>query len=57
MRRCYDCPAFCQQGPRLTREQMLRQEAAHVFAELLGPDLVEKNLQAIQQGHDLCHIG
>ena len=35
----------------------LQHEARHVFSDLLGPDLVERNLQAIQQGHDLCHIG
>ena len=35
---------------------MLR-EARHVFSELLGPDLVDKNLQAIRQGYELCHVG
>ena len=35
----------------------LKQEAAHVIAGLLGQELVERNLQAVQQGHDLCQIG
>jgi len=49
--------AFAKVAPHIIGLDQLRQEAAHVFAELLGPDLVDKNLQAIQQGHDLCHIG
>ena len=49
--------AFAKVAPHIIGLDQLRQEAAHVFAELLGAELVEKNLQAIQQGHDLCHIG
>ncbi len=49
--------AFAKVAPHIIGIEQLRHEAKHVFAELLGPDLVEKNIQAIQQGHDLCHIG
>lgn len=49
--------AFARVAPHIIGLDRLRDEARHVFAELLGPELVEKNLQAIQQGHDLCHIG
>lgn len=49
--------AFARVAPHIIGLDTLRQEARHVFSELLGPDLVDKNLKAIQQGHDLCHIG
>jgi Pyruvate/2-oxoacid:ferredoxin oxidoreductase gamma subunit len=49
--------AFARVAPHIIGVEKLRDEARHVFSELLGPDLVERNLQAIQQGHDLCHIG
>jgi Pyruvate/2-oxoacid:ferredoxin oxidoreductase gamma subunit len=49
--------AFAKIAPHIIGVDQLRQEARHVFSELLGADLVDRNLQAIQQGHDLCHIG
>ena len=49
--------AFAKVAPHIIGVEKLKQEAAHVIAGLLGPDLVEKNLQAVQQGHDLCQIG
>jgi pyruvate ferredoxin oxidoreductase gamma subunit len=49
--------AFAKVAPHIIGLGQLQQEARHVFSELLGPDLVDRNLQAIQQGHDLCHIG
>ncbi len=49
--------AFARVTPHIIGIDQLRDEARHVFSELLGADLVEKNLQAIQLGHDLCHIG
>ena len=49
--------AFAKVAPHMIGIEQLRHEAKHVFSELLGADLVERNLQAIQQGHDLCHIG
>lgn len=49
--------AFAKVAPHIIGIEQLRKEATHVFSELLGADLVDKNLQAIQQGHDLCHIG
>ncbi|MFT3780745.1 MAG: 2-oxoacid:acceptor oxidoreductase family protein [Nibricoccus sp.] len=49
--------AFAKVAPHIIGIEQLRHEAKHVFSELLGADLVDKNLQAIQQGHDLCHIG
>jgi Pyruvate/2-oxoacid:ferredoxin oxidoreductase gamma subunit len=49
--------AFARIAPHIIGLDQLKLEAKHVFSELLGADLVDKNLQAIQQGHDLCHIG
>ncbi len=49
--------AFAKVAPHIIGVEKLKEEAAHVIAGLLGPDLVEKNLQAVQQGHDLCQIG
>jgi len=49
--------AFARIAPHIIGLDLLKLEAKHVFSELLGADLVDKNLQAIQQGHDLCHIG
>lgn len=49
--------AFAKVAPHIIDIDKLHAEARHVFSELLGAELVEKNLQAIQQGHDLCHIG
>lgn len=49
--------AFAKVAPHIIGVAKLKEEAAHVIAGLLGPDLVEKNLQAVQQGHDLCQIG
>ena len=49
--------AFARIAPHIIGLDLLKLEAKHVFYELLGADLVDKNLQAIQQGHDLCHIG
>jgi len=49
--------AFAKVVPHIIGVEQLRHEAVHVFSELLGADLVEKNLEAIQQGHDLCRIG
>jgi pyruvate ferredoxin oxidoreductase gamma subunit len=49
--------AFARIAPHIIGVDQLRQEARHVFSELLGADLVDRNLQAIQHGHDLCHIG
>jgi len=48
---------FAKIAPHIIGLDQLRHEAKHVFSDLLGADLVDKNLQAIQQGHDLCHIG
>jgi hypothetical protein len=49
--------AYARVAPHIIGIDQLRHEARHVFSDLLGADLVERNLQAIQQGHDLCHIG
>jgi len=49
--------AFARIAPHIIEVGQLRNEARHVFSELLGADLVDRNLQAIQHGHDLCHIG
>jgi len=49
--------AFAKACPNIISLEKLLQEAGHVFSELLGPDLVDKNLQAIQLGHDLSHVG
>ncbi len=49
--------AFAKVAPHIIGVEQLRHEAEHVFSELLGADLVEKNIEAIQQGHDLCRIG
>jgi len=49
--------AFARVAPQIIGLDQLKHEAKHVFSELLGADLVDKNLHAIQQGHDLCHIG
>lgn len=49
--------AFAKICPQIIGLEQLSHEAVHVFSELLGADLVDKNLQAIRQGHDLCHAG
>lgn len=49
--------ALAKVEPRLIGLEQLKEEAKHVFSELLGAELVDRNLQAIQQGHDLCHVG
>ncbi len=49
--------AFAKVAPHIIGLEPLKHEAKHVFSELLGSELVDKNLQAIQQGYDLCHIG
>jgi pyruvate ferredoxin oxidoreductase gamma subunit len=49
--------AFAMACPNIISLDALKGEATHVFTELVGADLVEKNLLAIQQGHDLCHAG
>ena len=49
--------AFAKVAPHIIGVEKLKLEAVHVISGLLGPDLVEKNLQAVQQGHDLCQIG
>ena len=49
--------AFAKVAPHIIGVEKLKQEAAHVIAGLLGQELVERNLQAVQQGHDLCQIG
>lgn len=49
--------AFAKVAPHIIGVEKLREEARHVFSDLLGPDLVERNLEAIQQGHNLCQIG
>ena len=49
--------AFAKVVPHIIGIDRLRLEAEHVISGMLGPDLVERNLQALQQGHDLCHIG
>lgn len=49
--------AFAKVMPHIIGIDKLQHEAKHVLSGLLGADLVERNLQAVQQGHDLCHIG
>ena len=49
--------AFAKACPNIISLELLQHEAKHVFSELLGPELVDKNLKAIQHGHDLCHAG
>jgi pyruvate ferredoxin oxidoreductase gamma subunit len=49
--------AFAKVAPHLIELDQLMHEAQHIFSSLLGADMMDKNLQAIQQGHDLCHIG
>lgn len=49
--------AFAKVAPHIIGLDPMLREARHVFSELLGADLVDKNLQAIRQGHDLCHVG
>ncbi len=49
--------AFAKVMPQIIGIEQLRTEAVHVLTGMLGADLVERNLQAVQQGHDLCHIG
>lgn len=49
--------AFAKIAPHVIGIEQLREEADHVFSELLGADLVEKNIKAIQDGHDQCHVG
>ena len=44
--------AFAKAVPEIITLEKLKIEAKHVFEELLGPDLVEKNLLAIQDGYD-----
>jgi pyruvate ferredoxin oxidoreductase gamma subunit len=49
--------AFAMACPNIISLEVLLREATHVFSELVGADLVEKNLQAIQLGHDNSHAG
>jgi Pyruvate/2-oxoacid:ferredoxin oxidoreductase gamma subunit len=49
--------AFAKACPNIIDLEKIKSEAVHVFSELLGPDLVEKNIQAIQNGHDQSHVG
>ena len=49
--------AFAKVMPHIIGIDQLRTEAVHVLTGMLGADLVERNLQAVQQGHDLCQIG
>lgn len=49
--------AFAKACPNIIDLNKLKEEAVHVFSELLGPELVEKNIQAIQDGHDLSNVG
>jgi len=49
--------AFAKACPNIIDLKKLKEEAVHVFSELLGPELVEKNIQAIQDGHDLSNVG
>jgi len=49
--------AFAKACPSIIGLEKMKEEAGHVFAELLGADLVEKNINAIQQGHDQAHVG
>jgi pyruvate ferredoxin oxidoreductase gamma subunit len=49
--------AFAKVAPHIIGIEQLQQEAKHVLTGMLGADLVERNLQAVQQGHDLCQIG
>ncbi len=49
--------AFAKACPNIISLEKMREEAGHVFAELLGAELVDKNITAIQQGHELAHVG
>ena len=49
--------AFAKVMPHIIGIDQLRTEAVHVLTGMLGADLVERNLQAVQQGHDLCQVG
>lgn len=49
--------AFAKACPNIIGLEKLQEEAKHVFSELLGSDLVEKNLQAIVLGHDHSLVG
>lgn len=49
--------AFAKIAPHVIGIEQLRGEAVHVFSELLGAELVEKNIKAIQDGHDQCRVG
>jgi len=44
--------AFARAFPAIIALDDLLREARHVFAHLLAADVVEKNLEAIQRGHD-----
>lgn len=44
--------AFAKACPQIITVDKLVKEAKHVFGHLLAEELVEKNLQAIQAGHD-----
>ncbi len=44
--------AFARACPDTIGVKVLVREARHVFAHLLAADVVEKNLEAIQRGHD-----
>jgi len=44
--------AFSRAFPSIIVLDDLLREARHVFAHLLAADVVEKNLEAIQRGHD-----
>ncbi len=49
--------AFAKACPNVIGLDLMKSEASHVFASLLGTELVDKNLTAIQQGHDLAQVG
>ena len=49
--------AFAKVVPHIIGIDQLQHEAKHVLSGLLGADLVDRNLQAVRQGHDLCQIG
>lgn len=49
--------AFAKACPNIIGLEKMKEEAGHVFASLLGAELVEKNLIAIQQGHDASLVG
>ncbi len=49
--------AFACACPEIIAKKLLVREARHVFAHLLAADIVDKNLAAIERGHDEARIG